>query len=112
MLGFKIVYERVDDKFIFLELNGNQIIIKQENDIWNTFTLEFLYGRGINITMTIENVEDLFYYLMMRKYPVYSEIIYNEYIIDGIKYIDKEFLLQDPDGYLLRFCEMQYVILF
>lgn len=105
MLGFKIMYERVEDKFIFLELNGNQIMIEQINGNWNTGTLEFPYGRGINITMTIENVEELYNYLMKRKYPVYSEIMYNEYIVDGVKYIDKEFLLQDPDGYLLRFSE-------
>ena len=105
MLGFQVMYERIEDKFVFLELNGNQIMIEEINDNWNTGTLEFPYGRGINITMTIENVEELYNYLMKRKYPVYSEIMYNEYIVDGVKYIDKEFLLQDPDGYLLRFSE-------
>lgn len=105
MLGFQVMYERIEDKFVFLELNGNQIMIEEINDNWNTGTLEFPYGRGINITMTIENVEELYNFLMKRKYPVYSEIMYNEYYVDDVKYVDKEFLLQDPDGYLLRFSE-------
>lgn len=105
MLGFKVMYERVEDKFVFLEINGNQIMIEEVNDNWNTGKLEFPYGRGINITMTIENVEELYNFLMKKKYPVFSEIMYNEYYVDGVKYVDKEFLLQDPDGYLLRFSE-------
>lgn len=105
MLGFQVMYERIEDKFVFLELNGNQIMIEEINDNWNTGTLEFPYGRGINITMTIENVEELYNFLMKRKYPVFSEIMYNEYYVDDVKYVDKEFLLQDPDGYLLRFSE-------
>ena len=105
MLGFQVMYERIEDKFVFLELNGNQIMIEEINDNWNTGTLEFPYGRGINITMTIENVEELYNFLTKRKYPVFSEIMYNEYYVDDVKYVDKEFLLQDPDGYLLRFSE-------
>lgn len=105
MLGFKIMYERNEGKFIFLELNGCQLMIEEINDNWNTGKLEFPYGRGINISMEIKNVEDLYNYLMKHKYPVFSEIMYNEYEVNGIKYVDKEFLIQDPDGYLLRFSE-------
>ena len=88
MLGFQVMYERIEDKFVFLELNGNQIMIEEINDNWNTGTLEFPYGRGINITMTIENVEELYNFLTKRKYPVFSEIMYNEYYVDDVKYVD------------------------
>ena len=30
-------------------------------------------------------------------------IMINEYDVNGKTYLDKEFLIQDPDGYLLRF---------
>lgn len=105
MLGFEVMYEREDDKFVFLELNGCQIMIQEINENWNTGNLEFPYGRGINISMEVKDVDELYNFLMKHKYPVFSEIMYNEYEVNGQKFLDKEFLIQDPDGYLLRFCQ-------
>ena len=105
MLGFEVMYEREYDKFVFLELNGCQIMIQEINENWNTGNLEFPYGRGVNISMEVKDVDELYNFLMKRKYPVFSEIMYNEYEVNGQKFLDKEFLIQDPDGYLLRFCQ-------
>lgn len=105
MLGFRVMYERQEEKFVFLELNGCQLMIEENNDNWNTGKLEYPYGRGINISMEIKGVEELYKYLKDNNYSTYSEIMYNEYDVDGVKYVDKEFLIQDPDGYLLRFSE-------
>ena len=105
MLGFKIKYERKNDKFIFLERDGCQLMIQEHNDNWNTGELEYPYGRGINISMEITDVEGLYNLIVKINYTVFSEIIYNEYETDGKTFIDKEFLVQDPDGYLLRFNE-------
>lgn len=105
LLGFEVVYERVEEKFVFLELNGNQIMIQEHNGNWDTGKLEHPYGRGINLSMEIKDIEKLYNFLMKRKYPVFSKIMYNEYEALGKVYVDKEFLVQDPDGYLLRFSE-------
>ena len=40
-IGFKVVYERVEDKFCFLELENNQIMIQEENNNWNTGDMEY-----------------------------------------------------------------------
>ncbi len=48
-LGFEIKYERTNDKFCFLELEDNQIMIEEINNNWNTGELEYPFGRGINI---------------------------------------------------------------
>lgn len=105
LLGFKVVYERVEDKFIFLEREGSQIMIQENNGNWNTGELEHPYGRGINLSIEIKGVEELYHFFMKRKYQMFSEIMYNEYEVSGKTYVDKEFLIQDPDGYLLRFSE-------
>ena len=44
-LGFSIIYERVDDKFCFLELDGNQLMIEEVNENWNVGELEYPFGR-------------------------------------------------------------------
>lgn len=104
-LGFEIKYERENDKFIFIELNGSQIMLQENNNNWNTGNLEFPYGRGVNFSIEVKDVSALYEYLMKRKYPLFSELMMNEYVVDGEKYIEKEFLIQDPDGYLLRFTQ-------
>lgn len=104
-LGFEVKYEREVDKFIFLEMNGSQIMIQEINDNWNTGELEFPYGRGVNFSIEVKDVTGLYEFLMKRKFPLFSEIMMNEYTVNGEKYIEKEFLIQDPDGYLLRFTQ-------
>ncbi|MBR6137839.1 MAG: VOC family protein [Bacilli bacterium] len=102
-LGFCIKYERVEDKFCFLELENNQIMIQEDNDNWSTGKLEYPYGRGINISMSISNVEEYYNKLKKNNIKFFKELMTNEYRAGEEIYFDKEFLIQDPDGYLLRF---------
>ena len=102
-LGFTIKYERPENKFCFLELEQNQIMIEQINDNWNTGSLEYPFGRGINISMSISNVEELYNNLKNKNIKIFKELEVHTYRVDDKEYQDKEFLVQDPDGYLLRF---------
>ena len=104
-LGFKIMYERKEDKFIFLELNQNQIMIQEDNDVWETGPLEYPFGRGINISMEVKDVEKIKQNLLKINYPLFQDIKESIYRVNEKEYIDKEFLVQDPDGYLLRFTQ-------
>lgn len=104
-LGFKIMYERKEDKFIFLELNQNQIMIQEDNDVWETGPLEYPFGRGINISMEVKDVEIIKQNLLKINYPLFQDIKESIYRVNEKEYIDKEFLVQDPDGYLLRFTQ-------
>lgn len=102
-LGFRVLYERKKDKFAFLELEGNQIMIEQINDNWNTGKLEYPFGRGINISMSIDNVIEYYNKLVYNNIKMYKDLMLNKYRVDDYEYEDIEFLIQDPDGYLLRF---------
>ena len=104
-LGFKIMYERKEDKFAFLELEGNQLMIEEINDNWNTGKLEYPFGRGVNISMTINDIDKYYQELVNKNISFFKDIMTNEYDVNGKTYLDKEFLIQDPDGYLLRFNE-------
>lgn len=102
-IGFQIKYEREKDKFCFLQLEENQIMIEENNNNWNTGKLEYPYGRGINISMTISDIEKMYNDLKEKNVDFFLELEVHEYRVnDEISY-DKEFLIQDPDGYLLRF---------
>ncbi len=102
-LGFQIMYERVEDRFCFLELEGNQIMIEQINDHWNTAKLEYPFGRGINISMAIDDIDTFYKKVKTANIKIFKELMINQYQVKDTVYEDKEFLIQDPDGYLLRF---------
>lgn len=102
-LGFKIKYERPENKFCFLELEENQIMIEEINNNWNTGTLEYPFGRGINISMSVSNVKELYKNIINKNIKPFKELETHSYRVDEINYEDIEFLIQDPDGYLLRF---------
>ncbi len=105
ILGFKVEYERKSDKFIFLSLNGSQIMIQQQNETWKTGSLEHPYGRGINFQIEVENAGSLIKLLKDSNWPIKVELKESWYEINGVNHGQKEFLVMDPDGYLLRFFE-------
>lgn len=102
-LGFEIQYERAENKFCFLQLENNQIMVEQENDNWNVGRLEYPYGRGINLSMTVSNPEKMYERLKKKNISFFKELEIHEYRLNDHISKDVEFLIQDPDGYLLRF---------
>jgi len=105
ILGFKIEYQREECKFAFLSLNGSQIMIEQINGHWETGKLEYPLGRGINFQIEALNVDSLVKSLQARKYPIMIMPKENWYRVGNKLYGNREFLVKDPDGYLLRFSE-------
>lgn len=102
-IGFKIKYERTETKFVFLELENNQIMIEENNNNWNTGELAYPYGRGINISMSISDVNQMYNTLKKKGFVFFKELETHSYRVNDIILNDVEFLIQDPDGYLLRF---------
>lgn len=105
-LGFKIRYEREEDKFCFLELEGNQLMIEEINGHWNDQAeLEYPFGRGINISMEVSDIEKIKDNAIKNNYPIFIDIMENRYRVKDKEYVDREFLIKDLDGYLLRFVD-------
>ena len=104
ILGFKLEYERVEEKFAFLSLGDIQIMIEEVNGYWNTGKLEYPFGRGINFQMQVSNVEKIRDNLVKNNIELFRDITISEYECNGEIILQKEFLVQDLNGYLLRFC--------
>lgn len=105
ILLFKLEYERKDDKFALLSLKDCQIMIEEINGHWEIGTLSYPFGRGINFQMSVDNVEELHKNIKTHKYPIKLEMQENWYRVNNKLIGQKEFLIMDPDGYLLRFAE-------
>ena len=39
-IGFEIMYERKENKFCFLQLEENQIMIEEQNEVFNKYKLK------------------------------------------------------------------------
>ena len=105
-LGFKLEYERVNEKFIFLSYGESQFMFEEiHSEGWNVDMLEYPFGRGINFSIACNDVGQLYEVVKNNKVQIYRELKETLYLCNGSKEIQKEFLIQDPDGYLLRFTE-------
>jgi len=103
-LGFKIEYERQEEKFVFMSFQDSQFMFEQIHDEgWNTGELIYPLGRGINFSIAVDDIENLYTLVKSKKLEIYKKLTKSVYLVNGIEKIQMEFLIQDPNGYLLRF---------
>lgn len=107
ILGFKIEYQREEPrKFAFLSYQGSQMMIEESvedsNSPWYTGVREYPFGRGINFQIEVDNIEPIIESLKKNNYPIKMPPKENWYRKDNELLGNKEFLVMDPDGYLLR----------
>lgn len=106
-LGFKIEYERPENKFVFISMGEIQFMLQEisDKDKWSIAPLVYPFGNGINFQLEVLNVQKIYDNLKNKNYKIAFEIEENWYRQDEKLLGNKEFLVQDPDGYLLRFSE-------
>lgn len=106
-IGFKIEYDRPENKFAFISLNGIQFMLQElsDNEKWYIAPLSYPFGNGINFQLEVSNLDEIYMRLKLHNYEIAFDIEENWYRQDDILLGNKEFLVQDPDGYLLRFSE-------
>ena len=103
-LGFKIEYERQEEKFVFMSFQDSQFTFEQIHDEgWNTGELIYPLGRGINFSIAVDDIENLYTLVKSKRLEIYKKLTKSVYLVNGIEEIQMEFLIQDPNGYLLRF---------
>ncbi|MDR3597897.1 VOC family protein [Clostridium sp.] len=107
ILGFDVEYEREEDKFAFISFNGVQLMLDEGvNGNWSTGITEYPFGRGINFQFFINDIEDIVSKLKSNGIKLFKEQFVSQYRINSDQKAFKEILVQDPDGYLLRFSEL------
>ena len=105
--GFKIEYDRPENKFAFISLGEIQFMLQEisNNDKWELAPLTYPFGNGINFQLEVNNLDEIYSNLKNSNYKIAFDIEENWYRQNDKLLGNKEFLVQDPDGYLLRFSE-------
>ena len=106
ILGFKVRSQRKSPDFVYLEFERVQIMLEQIHDnAWVTGVLESPLGRGINFQIELSDIAPVYDRLQVAKIPLFREQKDTWYDIGDSLSGQREFLVQDPDGYLLRFSQ-------
>lgn len=109
VLGFKVEYTRESPRFAFLSFEGSEIMIQQldpnEDDEYKVGEFEYPLGRGINFQIDTKDVEKLAESLKNNGYPLRRELEDSWYRVNNVLHGCRQVLVQDPDGYLLRFSQ-------
>ncbi len=103
MLGFRLCYARPG--FAYLERGHAQIMLEDVAGAWTTAPANRPFGRGINLQIEAEDAGQLYDRLRAAHWPMFREMQESWYRAGDVEHGQREFLIQDPDGYLLRFVE-------
>jgi catechol 2,3-dioxygenase-like lactoylglutathione lyase family enzyme len=103
ILGFKIRFTRTN--FAYLELDGIELMLEgYDPEAWLTGPLEPPFGRGINFQMEVADIEGIVERLNAINHAFFRRLRETWYETSPTTEEGQlEFLIQDPDGYLLRF---------
>jgi catechol 2,3-dioxygenase-like lactoylglutathione lyase family enzyme len=105
VIGFSVRYERPAEKFSYLDLGGAELMIEQETDFWTTAPREKPYGRGINLQIEAAAIDPILSRLKTAGIALFRPVEEAWYRSGDTYGGNRPFLLQDPDGYLLRIFE-------
>lgn len=104
-LGFKIEYAREESNFAFISLQGSQLMLDQINGNWETGPLEYPFGRGINFQIMVDKIDPMIDALEKAGHRLMQKPAESWYRKNNREVGQRQFLVQDLDGYLLRFAE-------
>lgn len=104
-LGFTVAYDRPEENFAYLERDGAQVMLCAINGNWQTGPLDLPLGRGINLQIAVASVDPILEALTSLPWPLFRTPHDTRYRVGGREVHLRQFLVQDPDGYLLRFAE-------
>jgi catechol 2,3-dioxygenase-like lactoylglutathione lyase family enzyme len=105
LLGFEIAYDRPAARFAFLVRERLQVMLCERNGRWEPAEMRRPFGLGINFQMTVERVAPILAALESAGWPLYEQPRDAWYRVGDQERGQREFLVQDPDGYLLRLAE-------
>lgn len=106
-LGFKLEYERPEEKFAFLSLGGAQLMLLQDNANPHSKTgdLDYPRGRGVNFSIRVPRLEPFATALERIGHPLRIPVR-DSWHRDGSRFHgERQLWVMDPDGYLLRFVQ-------
>lgn len=112
LLGFSVLYERPEQGFAAIVLGQAALMLEQMTDVpadddpWIVAPLDAPLGRGINLQISVDDIEPLYQRLIRSEQRLKLPLEDTSYRVGTQLLRVRQFMLQDPDGYLLRFSQL------
>ena len=108
VLGFGVRYARQEERFAYLDLGGAALMIEQTVEQARTLVagdLDYPFGRGINLQITVADVDALYARVRAAEGRIFWPLEERWYRRREEEVGNRQFVVMDPDGYLLRFAQ-------
>ena len=108
LCDFVIAYERPEEGFAYLDRDHCQVMLEDlrvPGRHWITGSMERPFGRGINLQIAVDDAAALDARIAAAGWPIYLPLEEKAYRTGHGGLVVRQFAVQDPDGYLLRFSE-------
>jgi len=118
-LGFEIDYERPEQRFVSLRRGGAHLMLEQApararatrlellRGEWRTAELERPFGRGLNLEIQVGDVDAIHAALLSAGHACLLDPHERSYRAGDDLLRVYQLVVEDPDGYLLRFSELR-----
>ena len=109
LLGFTVDYARPEEGFVMLALGDARLMIDQIGT-GRTFDdghlpKSYPFGRGLNVQINVPAVQPILDRLAQVDHPLLLPLEETWYRKGTEELGQRQFVVADPDGYLLRLCE-------
>lgn len=105
-LGFACLVDRPEERFAYLTRGPVHLMLEEADGPgrrFRTAPLEYPFGRGINLQIKVPDVDALYVRAMHMGATIYLPPEERWYRQGGEEAGNRQFVVIDPDGYLLRF---------
>lgn len=106
LCGFAIAYDRPEEGFAYITHGTAHVMLEQRGSgrNWVSALLEPPFGRGINFQVAVPDLEPILAALADADWPLFMDPEVKRYRVgDAEEAGVRQFVVADPDGYLLRF---------
>jgi catechol 2,3-dioxygenase-like lactoylglutathione lyase family enzyme len=103
---FEVDYDRPEQGFAMLNKDGAYLMIEAPTPGSRTFDAAeatYPFGRGMHLQIKVSDIQTLYENFKSHSYPLFLDIEERWYRRNEEEVGNKQFIVQDPDGYLLRF---------